>query len=291
VARLGVVVLAHRSPRQVGRLVRALADDAVRCYVHIDRASPTAVHQEVAALLGAEATLLPSRRTPWGGYALVEATLDGIRAARADGARTVAVLSGQDYPVVPTRDLVGFLAENADRTFMDAHVMPRADWPRASGGLELYDARGARVLGRQVLVRDTQWTKWLPRRRIDVAPLQPHHGSAISILSAAACDHLLHHLADDRDRRRLFRLVAVPDETAFHTVLLSSALAGQVVRDNLLFADWSRGGDHPEVIRDEHLADLRTGRWLFARKFDLEARPDLLDRVDVELRRTEPVRV
>lgn len=290
-ATLGVVVLAHRSPRQVARLVRALADDAVRCYVHVDRASPPDVHREVAALLGPEATLLPSRRTPWGGYELVEAALDGIRAARADGARTVVLLSGQDYPVVPTSDLVAFLGEHSDLSFMEVHAMPRADWPRPSGGLERYDARGVRVLGRQLLVRDGRRTRWLPRRRVDVAPLLPHHGSAISILSGAACDHLLAHLADDATRTRLFRLVVVPDETVFHTVLLSSALAGKVVRDNLLFADWSAGGDHPEVIADQHLAELRSGRWLFARKFDLEARPDLLDRVDVELRRAEPVRV
>lgn len=284
------VVLAHKTPRQVARLVKAVAGDDTRCYVHVDRRSPRSVHRGVRELLGerADVRLLRPRRTAWGSAGLLLATLDGLRAARQDGARTVMVLSAQDYPVRPPDEISAFLAAHDGTSFLEHQPLPRPDWP-PPGGLERYDARGVRLLGRTLLRPDRRSTRWLPRRQVDVSPLQPHHGGQFCCLSAAACDEVLSRLAEGSSLLRSFRAVQIPDETAIHTVLAGSSLASTVVDQVFVYADWIGNGDHPEDLRAEHLERLRTTAHLFARKFDLERQPELLDRVDVELRGTTPL--
>lgn len=286
---IAVVVLAHRAPVQIARLVRSLTDRSTGFYVHLDRRSSRQVHRSTGALLGGrdDVRLLRPRRTPWGGFGIVLALLDGLQAARTDGARTVVVLSGQDYPIRPTEQVVAFLTEHRGTSFLEHRPLPRPDW-RPPGGLERYDARGVHLLGHDLLVKSRRGTRWLPRRPVQVAPLRPHHGSPICSLSAQACDWLLTQLGGDRALQRAFRAVQLPDETAVHTVLASSHLDEMLVNDNLLYADWSANADHPEELSEGHLPALASSAALFARKFDLLSRPQLLDRVDVELRRAVP---
>lgn len=283
--RVAVVVLAHRAPQQLARLVDALRDDATRFYVHVDRRSPDDVRAQAARLLGPgpQVRLMPPRPTPWGGWGIVAATLEAIRAARRDGAGTVVVLSGQDYPVKPTGHVLAFLAEHEGATFLEHRAMPRADWA-PPGGMDRFQARGLRLPGRTLLWQDRRRTRWLPVQRVDIAPLQPFHGSALCTLSAAACDYLLAHLAENPAAQRGFRAMQMPDESALHSVLASSSLRDTLVDDNLLYADWSANGAHPEVLTERHLPVLASPAYLYARKFDLEARPEVLDRVDAELR-------
>lgn len=282
--RVAYVVLAHRLPAQLARLVRALTSDASRFYLHIDRTAPREVHTEARALLTgrSDVAFLRPRSTPWASFELVRATLDGIRSARDAGADTVVILSGQDYPIKPTPQILAFLAAEQGRSFIELFPLPRPDWPHP-GGLERYDARGVRVLGTPWWWKDRRATAWLPRRRIDLSPWVPHQGSPICILHAAACDHLM-RLLGEAALQRVFRAVAIPDEAAIHTVLANSPLRGDLVPDNLLYADWSADGPHPEILRPDHLPALVAAPGLFARKFDLLAEPATLDLVDVQCR-------
>jgi hypothetical protein len=212
----------------------------------------------------------------------VLATLAGIRSARRAGAQTVVVLSGQDYPIKPTEQIVAFFAANAGRSFIEVRSLPREDWP-GRGGLQLYDARGWSLLGRSMVWKDRRRTAWMPSRPVDLGTWVPHHGSPSFALHAAAADHVIEQLSR-RALRHRFAAVQIPDETAIHTVLANSRLRHLLVSRNLVYADWTANGDHPEVLGPGDLPALASSDALFARKFDLSAQPDVLDLVDSRLR-------
>lgn len=289
VPHVGFVVLAHHLPEQLERLLDALASPSSLFYVHIDRRAPTVVRSQVRARLGSrtDVTLLPSRRTKWGEFGIVLATLDGLKAARQHGAETVVVLTGQDYPIKPTREVLSFLDEHRGQSFVYHVALPRADWP-PPGGMERLTARGFRLLGREWLWKDAKWNGWLPQRQVDMSPRKPVWGSALYTLDAGACDYLVDHLLTDDDLLRLFRLVQFPDEMAIHTVLANSPLRDTLINDDLTFDDWSANGPHPEVLTPDHMEGLRSSPALFARKFDMRRHPGLLDLVDQRLRSEPP---
>jgi hypothetical protein len=254
--------------------------------VHIDRNARSPVFEVVRESLGSrdDVILLPRYRTPWGSFGLVRATLEGLRSAREASAETVVLLSGQDYPIRSTRDIEAFFADNPGRSFIEMNPLPRADWP-GLGGLERYIGRGFSVLGRDLLWRDRRRTAWMPLRNVSVGSWTRFHGSMQFALHAAACDLVLERFFRGPALRRAFSAVQIPDETAIHTVLGNSPFLGDLDSRPLVYADWSRNGPHPETLTVRDLPDLMaTSDALFARKFDEEVDPELLDLVDARLR-------
>src|ERR671936_1517914 len=112
------LVLAHKNLDQLARLSRRLSGERSRVLVHVDAATDVSAHEaelrEIAGL-----TLLARRhRCPWGGFELVQATLDLMAAALAAGGEVerLTLLSGQDYPIKPPERIEAFLLdENPQR--------------------------------------------------------------------------------------------------------------------------------------------------------------------------------
>jgi hypothetical protein len=286
VQKVGFVVLAHQLPEQLERLLDALESPVSRFYLHIDRRASAVVYSDVQKRLRqrTDVTFMRRRKTEWGSFGLVLVILEGIRIARQDGAETVVVLTGQDYPIKPRHQVLAFLAEHRDKSFVEHNALPRPDWP-APGGTERLIVRGFRFLGREWLWKNYgRWTQRLPERSVDLSPRHPFHGSQICTLNAQACDYLLEHLLNDRRLQRQFRVVEIPDEMAIPTVLANSDLRDSLVNDNLCFADWSAKEPHPEVLTPAHMDALRSTSALFARKFNVREHPTTLDLVDRNLR-------
>src|SRR3954465_10752454 len=121
------IVLAHTRPAQVRRLLARLAPLGGTTYLHVDAREPQ-------LFVAGEVELLPPRRSPWGSFGLVEATLDGLCASVARGAAShVVLLSGADYPIKPATEIAAFFAERPDDSFMEAEPLPRPSW--VHGGL------------------------------------------------------------------------------------------------------------------------------------------------------------
>ena len=126
--RLGWIVLAHRGSAQVARLARRLQAREDRTFLHIDktiRLEPfaQALHSDRERVL-----LLPRRRSRWGTYGVLGATLDGMHAALQCGCDYLLVISGQDYPIKPDSHIREFFKDQPGRAFIEHTPLPRCDW-------------------------------------------------------------------------------------------------------------------------------------------------------------------
>lgn len=279
-ARIVYVVLAHRAPHQVLRLVRRLDSGDASFFVHIDKHAPAAVFRPVRdGLRGIpRAQLLPRHRCAWGGFGMVSAALDGLAAAADAGPFDVAVLlSGQDYPVRPIPEIHTWLGERRGSSFLEHFAVPSERW--LGGGLSRFTHwhwRG-RILGRYLMFPHPRLPFVRAPYRGFLDGLAPFGGSMYWGLSSDAVAHVLDFVRARPDYARFFRHVDVPDESFFHTILLNSRLAGTVVDDDLHYTDWSAAQSHPRTLAVDDLdAALASGK-LFARKFDDEGVLDVLD--------------
>lgn len=275
------VVLAHHKPAQALRLIDRL-DAPV--FLHVDRGADPAAHG--ALLAGARerpaVTLLPRHRSGWASWGQVEPPLDGLRAARELDVAHVAVLSGQDYPLVSAAAIQAFSRRHPETSFVPHWRLPTDMWG-PDGGME----------------RLRYWHRPVRRRRVRIpvprrlpAGLTFYGGSAYYMLTRSAIDHLLAFVAARPEVVRFYRHAWTPDEMFIHTALLNSPSATQVANENLWFMDWMPGSKHPKVFgsngadallaaagRESGAGGVARAK-LFARKFDADVDAAILDRLD-----------
>jgi hypothetical protein len=290
--RHAYIILAHKAPQQVVRLVERLDAEGVEFLVHVDRRSPASVHRGVAELGSrANVTLLPPRPTPWAGRCLMEATLAALDAARRGDPDYVSLLTGQDYPVKTPREIERTLHEAGGASFLDHFPLPRRPGTRyrgavdpsgwADGGMPRIHSWSFQWRGREFRVPNRLVP--LPIRRRLPPGVRFHGGCAYWTLSRAAVGELARAVDRRPDLVRFFGHVSLPDEIFVQTLLADAPGAGPLVNDALRYIDWSGQVSHPRVLGAEDLPRLAATEALFARKFDAERDPAVLDLIDREL--------
>ena len=98
--RVAILILAHRQPCHLRKLVRALNCDWMHLFIHVDRKSADA--ENFFKIGGNNVMFLLDRiNVYWSGYSSVRAILALLRAARESGQRydRFCLLSGADFPV------------------------------------------------------------------------------------------------------------------------------------------------------------------------------------------------
>jgi hypothetical protein len=283
------LILAHRGPDQLGRLVRRLLAPETAVYVHVDRRTAPAVHAAMLAALPAHDDLYQLERvpTPWSAWGPVEATLRGLETIlrSASPPEHIVLLSGQDYPLRPAGAIARFLAQHPGRSFV-------ATWPMPS---DLYGPGGG-------MFRLRYWHTPVGRRRFRVPVarryppgVRPYGGSAFMVLDRQTAQAVLDFTRDRPDVARFHRHIWAVDEHHVQTAIHNSPREAAVIGENLWHMEWNPGSAHPRTFGAadyDRLADAahnssdaggEARAKLFARKFDSGYDGAVLDRIDAEL--------
>ena len=282
------MILAHRGPEQLARLLRRLHHPEDRAFVHIDARVPLEpFRRALGPLVAAGHTQFARRRFPslWGDWTLVAATLATLEQALQEATFShVCLLSGEDYPLVPCDTIRAFFAAADDRSFMfyssgDGAAPPDRTGNRTwywSGDLRRLTYRHYRVLGRRVHLPN----RFLPNvpRLAPPRDLDFYQGSQWWTLSRAAAQYSVEAFIRRPELRRFFRRVQAPDEYAFQMVLCNSRLRSTIVNDDLHFIQWSYW--HPRELDLDDLPMLTEAPKLFTRKVDETRQPRLLAALD-----------
>lgn len=281
---LAYIVSAYKLPDQLARLITRLSTETTHFFVHIDRKTDEAVYRRMTTALAQVANVhfLERHRSDWGGFGHVRATLKGIGAlVRTDPGFDYAILlTGQDYPLRSNAEIHDFFLEHAGRSFIQHFPLPSDGW--AGGGLDRIETWHLRVRGRRVRIR--------PHPRLGLerrfpAGLRPFGGSAYWNLTRACTEYVHEFVRCHGAYTRFFRLVDVPDEIFFQTIVLNSPFREEVVDDDLRYLRWkdpeTAGG--PAVLGREDYDDLLRSEKLFARKFDAGLDAAILDLLDARI--------
>jgi hypothetical protein len=278
--RIAYAILVHRNPPQVARLIRALtAPDVVFC-LHVDRKTPQEPFEQ--ALLERNDVKFVERRACvyLASYRIVEAALRCFELALSAGADVIVLLSGQDYPLRAAPEICAHLSAHANRQFIDYTPIGPQFWPERINHFYFNSVRP--LLVQRML---NKAAKYFRRRRPDI-PV--YGGSAWVSVNAAFTRHLLATLGNPTTVRRYLRFTHVPEELAIQTVALNSPFAQSVVNDNLRHIRWKPNAAHPDVFTIADFNELVGSGKLFARKFDLDTHPQILDRLDAQALRIAP---
>ena len=236
---------------------------------------------------------LPRRSVSLGSWSLVEAELDGLRAALSQSrAGHIAIMSGSCYPLASAEAIDDRLADAPGCSHFELHALPRNTWdaPWAKdGGMWRFEHRFLTFGDHLMMIRQRPLPIW---RQTPPACLILHGGAQWKVYARHHARLLLQVIDDNPRLRAYWKRMFIPDEACAHSILKSPELVGEaaatVLDDNLWFIHWPTTDptQHPEWLSqddaDAITAAAQAGK-LFARKVG-SAQGTLLDFIDATCR-------
>jgi Core-2/I-Branching enzyme len=299
------LVQSHRDPEQILRLARTLrAGSRGPIVVWHDFAKCPLDPAPLAAL--PDVHLVPARgRLVRAGFsAQAGPYLDAVEWLEREGIAYdwLVNLTGQDYPVAPLARSEAFLAAARGDGFLRYWDVQSPDnpWPRRKARMRYWYRYRRLPDGAASVLRALRFlTKIAPlhfyldygpyvglrRLRTPFGPgFRCYGGWAFFTLRRAAVLYVREFLAAHPEVEEHYRGTVAPEESLVPTVLVNSGRF-DLIDDPLRYIDYSartRGGS-PRTLTVADLPLLASGRYHFARKFDLAVDREVLDRIDREL--------
>lgn len=286
------LVLAHRDPDQLARLLGELVGPSRRVYVHVDARAGLTPFRAAAALAGAAERVhwvRDRRSVRWGGWSVVEAVLAAVRQARGDGpVHRYTLLSGACFPVHPVAEIAD-LPEDVEFLRIDRTLDPAAG--EQAEKLKRWwfdDSPRLRSVGGRLPRR---WPRGLPVIK---------QGSAWWSLTAGAVHHAVRTLDDQPRLRRVLQHTHCPDELVFSTILAASPHADRIEqrydregdprtagdRHALHYLRWPPDDWSPAWLSAADLPDIQASGARFVRKIDSIRSADLLAQLGPQVQRS-----
>ena len=273
---VAVVVLSHRGPAQIARLVSRLQDgrDTVVVIHHDPQGEPLRLRPSSSVALVPDPV-----PCPWGQPGINIAIRKSLAWLRdhVPELSWALVISGQDYPIRSMDSIEAELASAPCDGFV-RHF--RVDGDPADDVHRWQTAARQRYLYRRRLpgtVRSV-WLPW-PRRHPFHDGFRLYAGEQWVNLSARAVHKVLDSPVSDTVQRFLHRSPSA-DEAWLTTVVLNGDPELVIVNDRRRYVRWPGGTAHPAVLGPGDLPALRESNAFFARKVDPAVWPQACDVFD-----------
>jgi hypothetical protein len=313
------LITSHKDPQQVHRLAATLRGGSPQAsiVIHHDRSS-TRIDLATFRDLGNLHILPFSVPVEWGDMSIVDMNLRSFEWVLDHlDFEWLVLLSGQDYPIKPVEEIESYLVDCPYDGLMEApsevvnrilreektrirysftfryfyryFKLPR--WPRYSS-LPPRLRRSLKTALWKTLprVQNLVFLHPMPpgaRMRLGfrrmrtpfTADLRCYKASPWFSLRRRTVERLVASPRREPHLWRYYRRTVIPDESLFQTVLFNDP-SFALHDDNLVYSRWTAASGSPEVLTREDLPDIRASGKHFARKFDLNVDPSVLDDLD-----------
>jgi Core-2/I-Branching enzyme len=277
------LILCHKNPEQVVRLINRLDDGRAFFVVHVDKRAEERVYNCISRYASnvSNVYFCKRHRCFWGGFGIVRATINCIHTA-LELARPfdyAILLSGQDYPIKSNSEIGSFFVKNRGKEFIESFSLLKTNRWSDQGGM--FNAIN-RVQYWTIFVRSrTLHIKW--KRKFPFG-WQPFGGSQWWCLSRETIEYLAAFLRSNSGFVRYFKTTFIPDESFFQSIISNSPYSEKIVRDDMRYTDWETPNpNYPRTLEESDFDKLKASHKLFARKLETVRSDKLLDRIDRDL--------
>jgi hypothetical protein len=276
--RIAYLILAHKDPELLDRLVSKLSNPDADIYIQLDNKADI---NEFKHIENSENINFIDKRidTFWGNYSIIDATLTGFKQILNTNKNYthINLLSGQDYPLKSAQEIQDFLFANSDKTFMRLLSISDNEWLQGKERIMKYSFGDFRLLpGKYSLQRLANTI--LPDRKLPLK-LKAYGGSQWLTITPECALYTINYLNNNPKLKRFFRATWAIDEIFFQTILMNSPLKHKLVNDSLRFIE-QQGNSRPTVFTINEAESLIGSGKFFARKFDQQVDSQILDYLD-----------
>ena len=297
------LILAHKNPLQLGRMIERLDDGASKFFIHLDAKTP--IEPFAACLEGGHIRFIePRERCVWGDFSIVRATIHLMEAASKEQGVFI-LMSGQDYPIQSQGYINAFLESNKGFDFIEIEPLEEKWKPKmVKDKLEHYhilhsEERGdsncyapfrhcsvfqklrtlTHLLKGRLSRKNFRLLCSLPKR---VAPFERQYaGSQFWAFSERTFYAVLHYIREQKAALEgYYKYTSSPDEIYFHSVLMHLVAKDSTIKlkDPITYVNYFRK-NNVFVTEDFDKLTSEKGK-LFARKFDTDIDIEILNKLD-----------
>jgi hypothetical protein len=297
---ISYIILGHKEPLQIKRLVNRLTCANSFFYIHIDKRVDITPFKTALAEEPGVYFLEKRENGTWGDIGIVRATLHALKIILEDGRNGYCVLlSGQDYPIKSNENIARVLRANEGISFADTWALPYEKW--YNGGfyrIEYYkynvpDGENNYLLLPPLFSKDFQNDRKANVRRIGKlllkgkVPFQlfrkrnfphgikPYGGSQWWAITTHMARQVISFTEEKKLYLKFHKFTLLADEIFFQSLIMHfSVLEKTAVKPSLTYLRFeSTESAHPATFSSQNLNELKAvstakPEKLFARKFD-----------------------
>jgi hypothetical protein len=288
--QIGFLLQTHNKPHQTRRLIERLLTlyDYPRIVCHHDFSQ---CDLDTTGYPSCVQFVRPHVSTAWGRISSVEATVAALRLLMdsAQAPDWFTILSGADYPVAAS-SVVRADLENSHADAFLVHFpvgigKPKTSWERTCVLRYLHKVIHVHYLNRRLRPswRPIRLPRWLSRPFLPFSKtFRCYAGWNWFCGNGKTARKILDfHDTQPALARHYSRLWCV-DESYFQCILANDPSL-RLINDNKRFTEWEEGSPHPNTLTLAHLPKILASGCHFARKFDSDTHPEVLDALDDHL--------
>lgn len=294
--RIAFIILAHRYPQLLRRIIERLHYKEWGFFVHVDSKSDIAPFQRELNGLNASITWLTREDGRWGGFGIVQATLNGLQAVLQSDCEYdhTVLLSGQTYPIKPTQQIAEFFKQHHGQSILHYHGVPDSSWADTNDGLDRIERYHFMFRGwprvhpplrkpttpKEYLLQQLFAVRFPAKRRFP-GGFVPYGGSQWWCLSHDVVEYVVDFCSRNRNFVKYHRYTLLADEIFFHSIILNAPnqrFQTEIVNDFSVYMDWSLG--YCKTLGMDDFQRIADSAMLFARKFDETVSAEVLDKID-----------
>lgn len=282
--RIAHIIIAHKNPLQLERLLKKMQHPGFDFYIHIDKKIDIKQFEYLAEIEGVK--FIQKRVVcNWGGYSTLRAMINSLTEVLDSGTayRYYNLLSAQDYPIKTNDEIYKFFLDNKEKSFIFYETRHESDWwTGAVDRFQKYHFTDFNFTGRSALEKVIN--NILPKRKFPT-DMELYGGSKSSwwSLNHEAASYVANYLKRGNDLDAFLKFCWGTDEFVIPTVLLNSPFKENIVNNNLRYIDFPKGKANPRILGMEDMSKLIESSMLFARKFDMDINAEVLDKIDEHL--------
>jgi hypothetical protein len=274
--KIAYLILAHGNYKQLQRLLDALQYPGCKFYIHIDRKSPMPdIQRDDVYFIKDRVKVYHST------FSENKATIKLMQKAVEDDVYDrYILLSGMDYPVRSNEEIISRI--NNDEEYITIYKWPNHLHASSYFKYYYFDCFNRRQLNFKKRFFESI-EKSLRKLRIQKKfPFQLYTGYQWFILSHKYILLILDTLKKDKRYIKFFSTCRITSESCFHSIIGNSSLMNNKIKPYFTFVDFGKEG-YPAILTKDYLEELRSGDYLFARKFD-EKSDEVINLINVGLR-------
>jgi hypothetical protein len=282
--RIAHLILTHKNPAQLERLIEAMSYPAFDLYIHLDKKVDIRPFLYLAER--ENVFFIVNRATVyWAGYGTIQATINGFKEILdIGGYGYINVISAQDFPLKPPADIYHYIANRRGTEFITCESIDD-EWITAAPRVQKYHLVNWNFPGKYRL--ENLINRITGPRKFPIQDYKLVGRSNWFTITENAARYIVTFLEERPEVARYFKFCWGGDEFIFASILYNSPFRDKI-DNSLVYVDWTgQTQGHPRILLTVDLPRMQSSGKLFARKVDMLIDNELLVRLE-NIVRTQP---
>ena len=275
------LIMAHGQFEQLKKLILLLDDPRNDIYVHVDAKSRHFNQNQFERLTeNASLFFIRRKRVTWGAYSQVRCELELLEAAVKDYHDYYHLLSGADLPIKSQDQIHKFFEDNQGSEFLSIHegVMVTKNF---RDRIQVYHFLQELVGNKKSdsLFFKIEWDLLKLQELLRIDRLKNSNLEFQKGTNWFSITHALAHYVVSKapQIQKMYKFTKCADEVFLHTLAWNSHFLSRIQYDSKRLIDWKRV--RPYIFRLEDYDTLMNSPCFWARKFDEDIDPDIVQKI------------